>query len=175
VNRPSWLVANFLIFFFLVLLSSAAESSFLHWIFSWRPTIQVALVFLVYISLYRAPAEGLLFVVLSCYCMGLESVMLQSACVFSGVCVFLLLQILRARVYSSSSVYFTWTSLGAILAFHIISWLTSVFLDTRAPSPKPLDWLLEVMLTALFVRLIYSLCLWIDQKTKRISITELNT
>jgi len=48
------------------------------------------MIFIVYISLTRTPAEGLLFVVASCYAIGLLSVMLTSLTVFTGLCVFYL-------------------------------------------------------------------------------------
>ena len=110
VNRTSWSVANFLAFLALLLITTAAQTSLLHWVFGWRPTIQMGVVILTYVSLYRNPTEGLLFVVLACYCTALQSIMLVSLNIFTGICVFLLIQALRTRVYSHSPVYFTWTA-----------------------------------------------------------------
>lgn len=132
------------------------------------------MIFIVYISLTRPPAEGLLFVTVSCYAIGLLSVMLTSLTIFTGLCVFLFIQVLRTRVYSPSPVYFTWTTLGAVFGYHLISWLTSLF-EVRPVTPRVLDWILEVLLTSFFVRAIYSFCIWIDKKTKRLSLSELNS
>jgi len=175
MNKTSWLVINFLTFLILLLVAAAAQTSLLHWVFGWRPTIQIGIVVLVYITLYRSPAEGLLFTVVACYCTALLSIMLVSLNIFAGICVFLLVQALRTRVFSQSPVYFTWTALGAIFAFHVIAWFTSLIFEVRTPSPHPLDWILEVLITALFTRVLFHFFCWIDRKTKRLSLTELNS
>lgn len=100
--------------------------------------------------------------------------MLTSLNVFNGLCLFVLIQMLRTRVYSPGPVYFTWTALAAVFGFHLISWLTSLF-EVRPVTPRPLDWLLEVLLTSLFVRVVYTFSLWVDKKTKRLSLSELNS
>jgi len=157
-----------------MLFCASLQSSLFHWIIGWRPTVQLALVILVYICLTRPPVEGFIFVVVSCYCVGLLSVMLTSLNVFSGLCIFVVIQIVKNRVYSPGPAYFTWTALSAVFGFHFISWMMSSF-DVRPVAPRPLDWLLEVLLTSLFVRLLYNFCSWIDKKTKRLSLTELNS
>jgi len=174
LNKTSWLVLNFSCFVLLVLISASIQSSLFHWVLGWRPTIQLSLVFLVYVCLTRPPIEGFIFVVVTCYCIGLLSVMLTSLNVFNGLCLFVLIQMLRTRVYSPGPVYFTWTALAAVFGFHLIAWLTSLF-EVRPVAPRPLDWLLEVLLTSLFVRLVYTFSLWIDKKTKRLSLSELNS
>jgi hypothetical protein len=177
VNRTSWLIANFLSFMLLLMVSAGLQSSLLHWFFhwmlGWRLTINFALVILVYISLYRNAPEALLFVALGCYVTGLMSVMLASINVFTGVVVFFLVRALRTRVYSSSPVYFTWTALGAIFAFHLIAWITSEAFEAHTPSPHPLDWILEVLMTALVARVVFATCIWLDIKTKRSTAPEL--
>ena len=175
MNKTSWIVGNFLTFLVLTLIMATAQSSLLHWVFGWRPTIQMDIVVLVYMALYRGPVEGLFFTVLACYCTSMLSVMLISLNIFAGVCVFLAVQAMRTRVYSHSPVYFTWTALAAVFAFHLIAWLTSVVFESRTPSPRPLDWILEVLITALFTRVLFHFLCWVDKKTKRLSLTELNS
>jgi hypothetical protein len=175
MNRPSWLAANFLIYILLVLVAASMQTSLFHWVLGWKATIQIVLLLLTYICLYREPGEALFFTVLAGYCMGLLSTMMESIAVFGAVCVFIGLRTLRTRVYSPSHVYFTWTGLGSIFSFHIITWLTGVFFETHAPRPRVLDWVLEILMTALFARAVYVFCNWIDVKTKKVSVTELNT
>jgi len=174
MNKTSWLVFNFFVFLFLLLLCAAIQSSFLHWVFGWRPTIQGVVVILVYISLYRKPQEALAFIVLACFCTGMLSVMMTSLNIFAAVAIFLLIQALKARVYSPGPVYFTWTVLGGVLGFHLIAWLTSVIFEPRTPAPRPLDWILEVLITALFTRLFFHVLTVIDRKTRRSAYSELN-
>jgi hypothetical protein len=174
MNKTSWTIINFTTFYFLVLFSAAIQTSLFHSILGWRPTVQLALVFIVYICLTRSSFESFLFIILSCYTIGLLSVMEKSICVFSGTCIFLVIQTLKTRVYSSSHVYFAWTALGAVFGFHLISWITSVFF-IRAVAPRPWDWIVEVLLTSLFVRMAYTFCLFVDKKTKRLSLSELNS
>lgn len=172
--NKTWVIVNFLIFLFFVIFFASIQSSLFHWILGWRPTFQIGFVFVVYVILSRPAFEGFLFTVLSCYCMGLLSVMWVSLNIFCGLCVFLALRMVRTRVYSADPVYFTWTSLAAIFGFYIVSWVTSLF-EVKPTTPRPLDWLLEILLTSLFVRLVYSFCIWIDKKTKRQTLTELNS
>jgi hypothetical protein len=175
MNRTSWIVTNFAIFLILLLLAAAFQSSLLHWLIGWRATIQIVLVIFTYICLYRAPTEALVFTVLAFFGAGLLSNMLESLAIFSAICVFLALRTVRARVYSSNPVHFTWTALGAIFGFHFISWLTAEVFEPNPPRAMVIDWILEVLLTALFVRLFYASFIWLDRKTKRLTITELNS
>lgn len=174
MNRPSQIVLNFFVFLSLFLLAASLQTSLFHWLIGEHATIQIALAIVTYICLYRNPPEALLFTILACYMMGLLTTMLQSIGIFAGVCIFLMIQAVRKQVYSSGHVHFTWTALAAIFLFHVITWMTSLIFEPIAPPFRPLSWILEILITALFTRLLYSLFVWLDQKTKRLTISELN-
>jgi len=156
-------------------MAASVQSSLLHWLIGWRATIQVVIVIFTYICLYRSPTEALLFSIVAFFSIGLMSNMLQSVSVFSAICMFLALRTVRTRIYSSSPVHFTWTALGAIFGFHLISWLTAEIFETNPPHAHVLDWVLEVLITSLFVRLLYVIFIWLDRQTKRLTIIELNS
>ncbi len=175
MNKTTWVVANFLTYVFLVLLAVALQTSVFPWLFGWRANIQVAVVLLTYICLYREPLEGGVFAVLTGYFLGLMSTMMLSISVFSCLCVFLALRTLKTRVYMPGHVYFTWTTLGAIFGFHFFSWLATFFFESQALHFGILNWILEILLTALFTRGLFHFCVWIDKRTKRLTLTELNS
>jgi hypothetical protein len=175
MTRPSWVIFNFIFFMLLLLLAASLQSSFFHWAIGFRTNIQLVIVIITYICLYREPVEALLFTVISCYLLGLLSTMYSSTHVFAGVCLFLGLRATRKQVYGSNAVHFTWTALGAILAFHVITWLTTSTFDRRRIKPGILDWVLEILITALFTRFLYMLFIFIDKKTKRFTVSELNS
>lgn len=175
MTRPSWIVTNFFVFFLFFLIAASAQASLFHWMLGYRANIQIALVMITYICLYRDPLEAFLFTCLGCYCLGLMSSMYASTAVFGGVCLFFALRTLRKQVYSSNPVFFTWTALSAILGFHVLTWLTSVLFDSRHLKTNPIDWILEIFITSLFAKSLYLFFIFIDKKTKRYTVTELNS
>jgi hypothetical protein len=175
MTRPSWIIINFFIFLCILLLAAAMQTSLLHWTIGFRTNIQIVIVIITYICLYREPVEAFLFVIIGCYLLGLLSTMYASAHVFAGVCLFVGLRAMRKQVYSSNAVYFTWTALASILAFHIITWLVVSVFDARKIRPKILDWILEILVTALFSRFLYLFFIYVDKKTKRFTVSELNS
>ncbi len=159
----------------LLLIAASVQSSLLHWLLGWRATIQIVLVIFTYICLYRNPPEALLFTFIAFYSIGLMSNILQSVSIFAAVCVFFMLRTIRTRIYSSSPVHFTWSALASVFSFHIISWLTAEIFEPNPPRAHVLDWILEILLTSLFVRLLYVIFIWLDRRTNRLTITELNS
>lgn len=175
MTRPSWIIANFILFLTLFLIAASFQSSFLHWVLGWKVNIQIVIVLLTYICLYREQFEALLFTVFACYFLGLMSTMYTSTTVFAGVCLWIGLRALRRQIYSSNAVYFTWTSLASILGFHLITWLTTIAFESRRLRMSPLDLLLEVLMTALFAKPLYLFFIFLDKKTRRYTVTELNS
>jgi hypothetical protein len=172
MNKPSQIIFNFIVFFFLLLTAIVLQTSLFHWIITWRSTIQIALVLMTYICLYRGPLEALLFTLLGSYCLGLTSTMLQSVSIFSGMCMFIATQVVKNQIYSSSPVQFTWVALSNIFFFHVVSWVVSSIFE-GPPQLRPLDWILEILITALFTKILFAFFIFVDQKTKRIEVSEL--
>lgn len=173
MTRTSWLLFNFLLFFFITLIALALQTTLLHQVFGNNGTIQIVLVIMTYICITRRPIEALLFTFLCCYSISLLSTILAGAAVFSGFSIFLILRFFRALVYTPSHVYFNWAALGAVFGFHIIGWILGWFFDPSPPSFLFIPWVLEVLLTALFCKLILNMCLWIDSRTHRAIPTEI--
>lgn len=173
MNKTTQTSINFFIFFVFFLLAVALQSSMFHWIIRGRVTIQIALVILTYICLYRGIYEALLFSFLASYCLGLTSTILQSVSVFAGLSICFFNQTIKKQVYSSGQVHFTRVALGNIFFYHMISYILTMIFDSSPSQFRPLDWLLEALITALFVNMLYKFFIFIDQKTKRIEVSEL--
>jgi hypothetical protein len=175
MNRSSWVFINFVCFFLLVILFISLQTSLFHKILGQRANIQAVLVVITYVCLSRSPGEALLFSALASFASGLISVMPDSLNVFSGMLVCVCLRGLKKLSYSPSPVYFNWTALGTVLGFHIFSWLTALIFETNPPPFTLINWILEILLTALFTRVIYVFCIWLDHKTKRLTLSELES
>ncbi len=173
MNKPSQVAFNFTAFLLLLLLAITLQTSLFHWILGGRPTLQIAILIITYICLYRSPVEALIFTVIGSYCLGLASTMLQSVAVFGGMCIFIVDQVIKKQVYSSGSVHFTWTALCNILIFHASTWIVTSVFESFPPQLRPMDWILEVLITALVTKIMYRFFIVLDQKTKRIEIGEL--
>lgn len=172
MNKTSLIVFNFSVFLIMLWICIALQTSLLPLMLGPRVTIQMALVLITYVCLSREPMEALLFTVISTFSLGLFSTMLESIAIFTGIFLFLALRTLKSLAYSPTPVYFVWTSLAAIFSFHFISWITIAIFDYNAPSPRPLHWLLELLVTALFIRLLYMFFIWVDKRTKRLADPE---
>jgi hypothetical protein len=134
----------------------------------------MAICIMTYICLYRKSSEALTFVVLGSYALGLLSSMLQSVSVFGGVTLFILNSAIKKQLYNSGPVQFAWTALSNVLLYHISTWLISSLFEGQSPQFRPLDWILELLFTALIVRMLYAFFVFIDHRTKRIEMSELD-
>lgn len=174
MNRPSNIIFNFFIYVFLLLFAITLQTSLFHWLLGLRSTFQFAIVIMTYICLYRNPTEALIFMFFSSYCLGLASTMLQSVSVFSGMFIFIVTVFAKNQFYSSSPAHFSRMALSNIFLFHFVSWLVSTVFENTTPQFRPLDWILEVLMTALFIKILFILFQIIDEKTKRLEFSELD-
>jgi hypothetical protein len=131
------------------------------------------LVIFTYVSLARNPPEAYVFTLISFYAIALLSTMEESLSIFAGTCLFLILRTIRMRFYDSTPRHFTWAALGVIFGFHFITWFTAWLVSDTVPRVHPLNWLLEILLTALITRPLFHFCIWVDVKTKRVTLSEL--
>jgi len=174
VNRPSLVFFNFVIFWILLLLLAAFQTTALFWLLKGRLHFNLAILVLVYIIIYRKTTEGLVFTFLAGYTMGLMSSMMESIAVLACLILFFSIRVFRARVYTSGPVYFAWVALGSILLFHIITLVVGSSFEPNPPVRAPvLSWILEAFLTSLVVRPAYAIFYWIDIKTNRSAEMEL--
>jgi hypothetical protein len=173
MTRTSWVVINFLIYIALIVCFTAAQSSVLHWIFGLHATFQMAIVVTTYYALYRSYFEALFFTYLAFYLIGISSMMHEGLAILTGVTLFLGLRAIRTRIYSSNPTYFTWTSLACVLLFHFISWTYSLMFENQSPRIHPMVWIVELLMTSLVTRILYAVFQWLDQKTKRASVSEI--
>lgn len=173
MNKTSQTAFNFILFFLLFLLATSLQSSLFFWIIRGRATVQVALVILTYICLYRGTYEALLFSFLASYAFSLSTTIPQPVSVFAGLSICFFNQTIKKQMYSSGHVHFTRVALGNIFFYHLIGYILTMIFDNSPHQFRPLDWLLEVLLTSLFVRALYKFFIFIDQKTKRVEVSEL--
>lgn len=172
MNKTTQTSINFFVFFILALLAISLQSSIFHWIIGGRVTIQIAIVMMTYICLNRKLTEALLFSFLVTYCLGLITTVLQPVSVFAGFCLCFFSQAIKKQVYRPGISHFARVALGNIFFYHLISYVVTMITE-RSPSQfRPLDWLLEVLMTALFVPMLYRFFIFVDLKTKRIEASE---
>ncbi|MCC6277183.1 MAG: hypothetical protein IT289_04630 [Oligoflexia bacterium] len=157
----------------MVLICSSLQSSLLHWIFNWHATFQLAITIAVYVILNRGQVESLIFTYLAFYCMAALSNMFEGVAVLTGVTLYLGLRTIRTRIYSPTPTHFTWAALSSIFLFHFLSWIFTVGLELNVPRAHPLVWVLEILITALGIKPLYHLLQWIDQKTNRVTVSEI--
>ncbi|MBK9293299.1 MAG: hypothetical protein IPM57_02475 [Oligoflexia bacterium] len=174
MNRPSTIIFNFVIYMSMLLLAISLQTSLFHWLIGSRSTIQIALVIVTYICLYRSTTEALLFTFLASYCLGLISTMLQSISVFATMVIFLFTMFVKHQLYTSNTTSFSRVALANILIFHVVSWVASGLFEDTTPQLRPLDWVLEILITALFVKILFIFFQKIDEKTKRLEFSELD-
>lgn len=156
----SWSISTLLIIFFVALQTSVLRLGL-------SATAQLVLVFVTYNCLFREPPEALAFTFLSTFVLGSVSVVPQSAAVFAGIVMFLGLRLTRSFIYASDPNHFFWACMATILGFHIVIWIVTNSFDRGAGGFRILNWLIELGLTAFFVRIIFIFLLWTDQRTKR--------
>ena len=173
MNRPSWVIWNFVVFLFIFWIFAAFQSSVIHWLLGWHATPQLTIILLTFIALHRRSTEGYLFTFLACYSSGVMSTVLESVNVFAGTCIFLALTAARKQVYQGSPVHFTWSVMAAVFGYHLVMWMTNGIFDSVIPNFFVLDVVSEVLMTALLARVFLAFFIWVDRRTKRVAVGEL--
>lgn len=173
MNSTSQKTLSFILYFIFFLFAVILQTSLFHWIIGGRSTVQLAIVIMTYICLYRGKYEAILFSFFASYCLGLMSTMAESVSVFSGLCLYFANRAIKKQFYAPGSTHFLRVAVANVFFFHFISFIVSYIFEPAPPLFRPLDWLLEVLLTALFIKTTYSFFVFVDQKTKRIEVSEL--
>ncbi len=164
---------NLLLFVMAAMVLASLQTSLWFQIFGYFPGPALWIPCLVYIALFRSTLEAVLF----SYVMGvaLAAMTTMPEGLLMIVCLALILstQILKSRIYWTSSSYLMMVSGIAALSFHLFHLIASYIIgDHPLTSPNIMDWLIEALLTPLAAPPLFPIFQWFDKVTNREPPTE---
>lgn len=165
--------ANLMLFLTAALLLGSLQTSLWFQMFGYFPGPAMWIPCLVYIALNRTTLEAILF---SYVCgLALSAMTSMPEGILMTICLALVLstQILKSRIFWTTSSYLMMVSGLAALFFHIYLLIASYVLgDTPLTSPNITNWLIEALLTPLVAPPLQPLFQWFDKITDREPPTE---
>lgn len=169
-SRPNFV--NFFLFFLAIIALIGLQTTFWFQMFGNLPAPMLWLNIVLYLTLYRKPAEGLI----SIYALGLflnpftamplGIIWIMSLLLFGGMLS------IKKRIFWPGSRYFFAASAGMTLAYHILYFLVSRIVE---PVPAPFHFfqrLSEVIFTPLTAIPIFTLLTAIDRWTNKETLPE---
>jgi len=164
---------NILLFVAAALVLASLQTSLWFQIFGYFPGPALWIPCLVYIALFRSTLEGVVF----SYALGLalSAMTAMPDGLLMAVCLAVVLstQVLKNRIYWTSSSYLMMVSGFAAILFHLYHWVASYILgDHPLTSPNIMDWLIEALLTPLAAPPLFPVFQWFDKLTNREPPTE---
>jgi len=166
-------LTNLMLFLAAALILGSAQTSLWFQVFGYFPGPAMWVPCLVYIALNRSTIEAILF---SYACgLALSAMTAMPEGILMTVCLALVLstQVLKSRIYWTTSSYLMMVSGLAALFFHLYHLIASYLLsDTPMASPNITSWLIEALLTPLVAPPLQPLFQWFDKLTDREPPTE---
>lgn len=167
--KSSWgSTINFLAVFVALLLFAGFQSTFWFQIFKSIPAPLLWLNVLVYMMLYRKTLPAALGIYLLSYSLlAFSSVSLRMMWV-PLILVFVIVYVIKTRVFWSGSGYFTLMSAIAVGAFNIFYFLGTIFIEKKPASFELMDRILQMILTPTFAVPTY----WVLNKIDELTLDE---
>ena len=160
---------NFIVIFMTLLLFAGFQNTFWYQIFGNIPAPLLWLNVVVYVMLYRKTLPSALNVYLMGYALLAFTAMPLRMMWISLIILFALVYLIKTRVFWSGSGYFTLMCAFSSVAFHILYFLGSIFIEKKPASFEVIDRTIQLILTPTFAFPTY----WILNKIDELSLDEL--
>ncbi len=160
---------NFFLVFLTLLLLAGFQSTFWYQFLGKIAAPMLWLNVLVFVMLYRRTLLAALSIYLMSYALLSFTSMPLEIMWISLILLFALVYLIKTRVFWSGPGYFTLISAFAVVAFHVIYFLCSIFIEKKQPSFEVMDRLIQFILTPTFAFPTY----WLLKKIDDHSLDEL--
>jgi hypothetical protein len=158
---------------FLALLVASFETTVWFQIMGNIPGPQVWLLIVIYVCLYRKPAEAILLIYLISSLIYFLGWIPWGLLVIDLMSLYGILYLIKGRIFWSGSGYYWMASVGGVAVFHILYLLSSMMLEKNSVrSLELLDRIIQFILTPMFSAPVYFTLKWIEKKTDQTPLPE---
>lgn len=158
---------NLFAVFLIALFLSGIQTTFWFQIFGSMPAPQFWLIMILYLILFRKPFEGIMTIYLVGLILNPFTSMSLGMIWMTLFILFVSMSFVKKRVFWPGSRYFLMASFGLSIAYHLVYYFLSRWLETN---PAPISFFhrfFEVIFTTLVAVPMYAVLSWVDQMTNK--------
>lgn len=152
----------------LVMLTAGFQTTIWYQVFGTLPAPQFWLAIVLYLFLYRKPKEALILSYLSVSLLFFFGWFPLGIMYFNVLALFVLIYIIKERIFWPGSGYFWVLTLVGTLLWHLVYVLSSLFFESQPLKTYDiLDRLIQILLTPLVSTPLFYVLRWLEQLTEQ--------